>query len=63
MAKEEHIHAALTDGSTEDVWAMLDPDKHSFAYLVTAVREIIEKKRGSLPLCVQVARVTFDPAY
>jgi hypothetical protein len=63
MAHEEHIYAALTDGTTEDVWAILDPDKHSFGYLIDAVRELVTKKRGSLPLEVRITRLSFDPAY
>jgi hypothetical protein len=63
MPQLEHIYAALTDGTTEEVWAILDPDKHSFAYLITLVRELVSKKRGTLPLNVTVARLAFDPAY
>src|SRR5580700_10693483 len=46
---KEHIYAGLTNGKTEEVWGILDPDKHSFACLATMVRELIVKKRGSLP--------------
>jgi hypothetical protein len=62
-AREEHIYATLTDGSTEDVWGMLDPDKHPSVYLHSAVRELVSKKRGWLPADVGVARVDFDPSY
>lgn len=63
MKREEHIYATMTDGSSEDVWAVLDPDKHSFAYLVEAVRELVQQKRGALPGEIGVMRLSFDPAY
>jgi hypothetical protein len=63
MAHKEHIVATLTDGSQEDVWAVLDPDKHSFTYLLGAVRELVLLKRGALPNGIDVKRLSFDPVY
>ena len=63
MVHEEHIYATLTDGSHEDVWAIIDPDKHSFVYLLGIVRELVLQKRGTLPTEIDVMRLSFDPAY
>jgi hypothetical protein len=63
MTHEEHIYADLTDGTTEDVWGLIDPDKHPSAYVRDAVRELVSRKRGRLPDDVQVKRFSFEPAY
>ena len=63
MTIEEHIYAELTDGTSEEVSGLLDPDKHPSAYMLAAVRELVSRKRGSLPEDVMVNRVIFDPAY
>lgn len=63
MTYEEHIYADLTDGTSEEVWGRIDPDKHPSAYVLDAVRELVSRKRGSLPEGVTVDRVSFDPSY
>ena len=63
MTQEEHVYADLTDGTTEDVWVLLDPDRHPSAYVRDVVRELVSRKRGSLPDHVRVYRFSFDPAY
>lgn len=59
----EHIYAALTDGTVDDVWAIIDPDRHTFLALAALVRELIAKKRGFMPEDVGIATLSFDPAY
>jgi len=63
MTQEEHIFADLTDGTSEDVWGLLDPDRHPSVYLRDAVRALVCRKRGSLPDHVAVERFSFDPSY
>ena len=63
VLSQVHIHAELSDGTTAEVSATLDPDMYSFACLAGMIRELVIETRGSLPQDVQVARVFFDPAY
>jgi len=63
MQEEERIVARLTDGSTEQVWAVLDPDQHSFCFLRDFVLELIIKKRGFIHDKLGIESLSFEPPY